>query len=361
MIEFNVNQDSLPPQKQFIFDHENFLANYDCLKSRTIGICGATVKRNAYGTGARRAVKLLNSVGCRHFFVATLQEGVEIRELIAGDIFVLSGPTNQAEAELYLTHDLTPVLNTRRQLELWSHYRESSCALHFDTGMNRMGFDCENSEKLDVNGFNLSLVMTHLACADVQNHTLNYEQITRFSQITKRFPGIRTSIGNSAGIFLGPEFQGDLTRPGIGLYGVNPFPNRSNDLQSVVTFKGRVVQIRTVKSTHTIGYGATYRATRETKIAIVSVGYADGIPQTLSNNGEVAFGEYRLPIIGRVTMDAIHVDCTDVPELHEDDYVEVFGSTISLDSLAHRINTIPYEILTQVGNACQQEVGSPTE
>ena len=355
MTRSSLNQTRLLSQKQYIFDRENFLTNYELLQSKTVGTCGATIKRNAYGTGSIRAVKLLSSAGCQHFFVSTIQEGIQIRTCTSGFIYVLSGLGNSEEAKICRSFNLTPVLNTPEQLNLWKPYREQPCALHFDTGMNRVGFDHTNPEQLDLAGFEIRLLLTHLACADDAKHPLNREQITRFEKIKIQFPTTPTSIGNSAGIFLGPKFQGDITRPGIGLYGVNPFSDQPNVFSNVVTLKGRVVQIRSVQEVNSIGYGATYQTLRESRIAIVGVGYADGIPRALSNIGEVAFGHVRLPIVGRVTMDAIHIDCSNAPDLQENDYVEIFGNTVSIDSMAQQINTIPYEILTQIGNAMHSE------
>lgn len=355
MTRSSLNQSCLLAQKQYIFDRENFLSNYKLLQQKTTGNCGATIKRNAYGTGAIRAAELLNSAGCQHFFVSTIHEGIQIRTYTSGSIYVLSGLGNSEEAKTCRRFDLTPVLNTPEQLKLWQPHREQPCAIHFDTGMNRIGFNHTHLEKLDLSRFEICLLLTHLACADDAKHPLNRKQITRFTKVKVQFPHTPTSIGNSAGIFLGPEFQGDVTRPGIGLYGINPFPDQPNVFNNVVTLQGRVIQIRSVTKVDSIGYGATYQTLRDSRIAIVGVGYADGIPRALSNIGEVAFGHVRLPIVGRVTMDAIHVDCTNAPDLQENDYVEIFGSTISIASIAQQISTIPYEILTQVGNAMHSE------
>lgn len=337
--------------KRFTFDKDAFLANYALLSAQTKGSCGSVVKRNAYGTGATRAVRLLDKAGCRHFFVATPAEGVEIREVTSSNIYILSGPTDDDEARLITHYQLIPVLNSRRQLTLWKSYRKHQCAVHVDTGMQRLGFEQQMLETLDFSQLNVCLVLTHLACADQPLHPLNSKQLADFKQVSRMFPNTATSIGNSAGVFLGEEFQGEVARPGIGLYGGNPFAVRDSPVTSVCTLEGRILQIRTLEPNTSVGYGASYTTDSLSRVGVVGIGYADGLSCALSNNGWVAFQEQLLPIIGKVSMDAIHIDCTKAPSLQEGDYVEFFGPTISIDEMATQTNTTAYEILVQVGNS----------
>lgn len=336
--------------KRFTFDEQAFLANYALFKSRSGGACGAVVKANAYGTGARRVVQLLHQEGCQHFFVAAPSEGIEIRDLTTANIYVLSGPMNDTAVQQITEHRLIPVLNSPDQLKRWESNREFPCAIHIDTGMQRLGFDFNSLDGLDFSSVKVCLLMTHLACADQPDHPQNEVQLAQFEKAKTYFPNTPTSIGNSAATLNGEEFQGDVVRPGIGLYGGNPFVNQKSLVQPVCTLEGRVLQIRTVEPNLPVGYRASFITSMQTRIAVVGIGYADGVPRSLSNNGFVAFQGQRMPIIGKVTMDATQVDCTLVAELKENDFVEFFGPTISVDEVASRANTIAYEILSQVGN-----------
>lgn len=335
---------------RILFDQQAFLANYELFRSKTTGEAGAVVKANAYGTGVSRAVRLLRNAGCRHFFVAVIDEAYEVKANTLGFIYIFSGPKNAEEAELIASEGFVPVLNTPAQIKLWKPYRDRACAIHVDTGMHRLGIEVDACLDLSVDVLNVCLVMTHLACADEPEHPANRNQIQRFSKALAYFKGIPTSIGNSAGILNGAEFQGDVVRPGIGLYGGNPWQNRPNPMQAVVVCEGAVLQIRSVRKGRSVGYSAAYVAQNEIRVATVGLGYADGIPRKLSNRGECAFDRVRLPIIGHVSMDATQIDCTTCPQLVEGDYVQFFGDKISVDEIARVAGTIPYEILTGLGN-----------
>ncbi len=335
---------------RILFDHQAFLSNFDYFRSRSTGETGAVVKANGYGTGSSRASRLLREAGCKHFFVAVLDEADAIKANTSGQIYVLSGPTNSEDAERIASQGYVPVLNSVLQVELWRPYRDRACALHIDTGMQRLGIAVGDCPNLVVDSFNLCLVMTHLACADVPEHSFNRDQIREFSRVLPFFPGAPTSIGNSAGILNGEEFQGDVVRPGIGLYGGNPWKARPNPFRPVVTCEGMVLQIRRVHKGESVGYSASYVAQEEIRVATVGLGYADGIPRSVSNRGECAFNGVRMPVVGHISMDATQVDCSNCLELVEGDYVQFFGDTISVDEVAQTARTIPYEILTHLGN-----------
>lgn len=337
--------------KRFTFDEQAFVANYALFRKHSAGSCGAVVKGNGYGTGARRAVSLLHQAGCRHFFVATPNEGIAIRDLTTANIYVLSGPVNDSAAQQIKGHNLIPVLNSPSQLRRWAPYREFPCVIHVDTGMHRLGFESNALDGQDFSPFHICLLMTHLACADQPDHPQNEIQLENFNKIMNSFPNTLTSIGNSAAILIGERLQGDVVRPGIGLYGGNPFVNGANLVEPVCTLEGRVLQIRDVPPNAGVGYSASFTSPTPTRVAVVGIGYADGLSRALSNNGSVAFRGRRMPIIGKITMDATQVDCTQVTDLKENDFVEFFGPTISVDEVASRTNTISYEILSQVGNA----------
>lgn len=337
--------------KRFTFNEQAFLANYALFKTRSRGACGAVVKANAYGTGARRVVQLLHQEGCQHFFVATPREGIVIRDLTTANIYVLSGPMNNTAVRQITEHRLIPVLNTPDQLKRWESKREFPCAIHIDTGMQRLGFDSKSLDGLDFSSINVCLLMTHLACADQPEHPQNEVQLAQFEKVKNYFPDTPTSIGNSAAILNGEQFHGDVVRPGIGLYGGNPFMTQKSPVMPVCTLEGQVLQIRDVEPNLPVGYSASFITSMRTRIAVVGIGYADGLSLSLSNKGSVAFRGQRMPIIGKVTMDAVHVDCTQVTDLNEGDFVELFGPTISVDEVAATTNTIAYEVLTHTGNA----------
>lgn len=345
-------------QPKLSINEEAFLANYFLLKSKTVGECGATVKSNAYGIGLARAVQTLDAHGCCNFFAANTAEGVCARQYTSGAIYILGGPASTAELSTYKAENLIPVLNSSTQLGMWEKQNQAF-AIHIDTGMNRLGFDEQSLDQIDPFRYpTLELVMTHLACADQPEHPLNEQQLTRFEREIRPFmfaDYVRTSIGNTAGVLLGRQFQGDITRPGIGLYGGNPFNNQPSPVQNVMRLEAPVVQIRSVPRGDSIGYGGTFSVTEPRRIAIVGIGYAHGLPRLLSGRGQVAFEGQTMPIVGRVTMDAIHIDCTLIPQLKEGHYVEVLGDTITVDKVAEQCNTIPYEIMTQVGNALAQD------
>ena len=209
-----------------------------------------------------------------------------------------------------------------------------------------MGFDALDADTIPADA-EIRLLMTHLACADTPEHSLNGEQLARFRAVAARFPGVPASIANSAAILTGVEGIG---RPGIGLYGGNPYATQENPMRCVATLEGEVLQVRNVPAGAAVGYGAAHATERDTAVAAVGVGYADGVPRALSNRGQVALEKTRAPIVGRVSMDLTLVDVTDLPAVQPGDWIEIFGHTVGVDEVAAWADTISYEILTGVGN-----------
>ncbi len=332
------------------FDETAFSQNYHYFRDRTAGETGAVVKADAYGTGAPRTVRILEREGCQHYFVASYGEAKAIHSYTSGKIYVLMGPQNAEEAELIASHGWIPILNSASQIRTWHSFRDQPAALHIDTGMHRLGVPVAECGDLELDGYNLCLILTHLACADDPEDPENRVQLDLFTGVAKHFSGIPTSIGNSAGILLGEEFQGSMTRPGLGLFGGNPWSKLANPMQPVITCEGLVVQIRSVPAGETVGYGGTYSAPRDMRVATVGLGYADGIPCNLSNRGYVVFDGPKMPIVGRVTMDSTQVDCTEQPLLREGDFVQFIGPDVPVDEVARLAGTISYEILTGLGN-----------
>ena len=336
-------------------------------KART----SAVVKADAYGLGIEDVGETLYGAGARDFFVATADEGATLR-LYAPEarIFVLSGIWPGMERRFF-ENDLVPVIASEEQLTFWmsvlSDYGDYPCALQVDTGFNRLGLPMDDAMALadDVSrpaSFAPVLVMSHLACGDDPSNAMNRQQLEAFRKVSAAFEGIEASLANSAGIFLGADYHFDLTRPGIATYGGEAVPGVANPMRSVATAEARIIQTRSVKSGETVGYGRALQLTRDSRLAIVSAGYADGYMRSLSSAGVplretgIAGGHgfiagHKVPVAGRITMDLTIFDITDLPEnlVRAGDYVELFGSNISVDEAARAAGTIGYEMLTSMG------------
>jgi len=319
---------------------------------------GAVVKANAYGLGVEPVARTLASLGCRRFFVATLPEGEALREILPSapycEVHVLSGPTDPATASKMASAGLIPSLNDPHQLELWKPHRHRPAAIHIDTGMNRLGFPFGSVDRATFQGFEIALVMSHLACADTPDHPLNAIQRARCERIAKMFQGIPTSFTNSAAACtdnLAAASQGrDIARLGIGLYGGNPLTDQPGPVTAVATLDAPILSIRHATGGETIGYGATHTLTQATTLAVIGAGYADGIPRTLGGRGTVSCRGHRLPILGRISMDTLTINATPIATaIHPGERAELFGRNVPLDEAADLASTIPYELLVRVG------------
>ncbi|GAB4349707.1 MAG: alanine racemase [Oricola sp.] len=333
--------------------------------------CAAVVKADAYGLGVEHVVPVLLNAGCDTFFVALPEEGVAVRRIAPkADIFILNGVYEMSAATL-IEANLIPILNSPGQIELWArHCRlrglNSPCAIGVDTGMNRLGLSTE--EALAFRKRNMAehlvapvMVMSHLACADDPRHPLNARQLESFQRVAEAFDDIDSSLANSAGIFLGGGYLHDLTRPGIALYGGCASVDGTTPMRPVVSLDARIVQLRHAPKGATVSYGATQTLARDSKIAVVAVGYADGYPRAGSGAGvplreALPAGQCghiagcRVPLIGRITMDLTLFDVTGIPdEALEDGWIELIGPNIPLDEAARTAGTIGYELLTSLG------------
>lgn len=334
--------------------------------------CAAVVKADAYGTGVQNVAPALAGAGCDMFFVATLDEAILLRNTLPNiDIAVLSGLLPNT-APIFAQFNLVPVINDLGQLDRvveWSRRDgiEVRAILHLDTGMNRMGLDEKETATLQkthrrMYGPQWVCVMSHLACADIPGHEMSARQLSLFKQRLDKLPEMPVSLANSAGIFLGRDYHFDIARPGIALYGGNPLSSMKNPMRPVVRLVGRVLQVRTVPSGQTIGYGASFATKRKMRIATVGCGYADGYMRTLSDKGHVVHNNRRLPIVGRVSMDAITVDVSEVPEneLNQGDLVELIGEHMTVDMVAEMAGTIANEVLTSLGQRYRRAwIGAP--
>lgn len=317
--------------------------------------CGAVVKADAYGLGAAVVAARLATEGCTTFFVATAAEGIALRDVIdTPEIYVLDGVT-ALEAPRAAEYDLVPVVNSFEQLDAWRPHRLRPIAVHVDTGMNRLGFAPDEAQPARFDGFDVALLMTHLACADEPDNPRNALQIERFDAVRARFDGIATSIGNSAGTLLGPQYRGDVCRPGIALYGGNPFLDRDNGLDAVATLEARILQLRWVPPNEPVGYGGTGTADSPRLVAVIGAGYADGVPRALSGRGYVAVLGAGVPIIGRISMDLITIDVTGVAaSVAVGDWVELVGGQVPVDDVAELAGTNSYEVLTRLGSRSER-------
>ncbi len=342
--------------------------NYAKLRTLAKGAeTAAVVKANAYGLGVERCAPALAGEGCRTFFVATPAEAESLRAISADStIYVLNGLLS-GSAALYDRLRVRPVLGSLEEITEWAAYCRSSgkklpAAIHLDTGMTRLGLKAHEAlqlaqDRAAFDPFEPRLVMTHLVCGDDVESALNDRQRTLFGELSALFPGVPRSLANSAGIFLGPQFHFDVTRPGISLYGGNAQFNAANPVEPVVWLFGRIAQIHWADAGQTVGYGAMHTLKGRTRIATVCIGYADGYLRALSasnaRDGSPGYiGEHRLPLLGRVSMDLITYDATDVPDglLHRGGWVEVLGSRVTVDDLASFGSTIGYEVLTSLSH-----------
>ena len=343
-------------------------ANYRTLCALAAGAeCAAVVKADAYGLGMAEAAPALWAAGCKTFFVATLSEAEALRALLPeAIIYVLAGLAPDA-APAFQRHGLRPVLNSAEEIGEWAAYCASvgaklPCAVHIDSGMNRLGLSPAEVEQVAAaedmwSALTLALVMSHLACADDPTHPKSELQRALFDRLRARLPDALASLANSAGMLLGEAYHYDLVRPGIALYGGDPQRSGGGWFEPVIELLGRILQVRDVAAGESVGYGAIRTLKRPSRVAIVAVGYADGIFRSLSTRddeeGLTVFIEgHSAPIIGRVSMDLITVDVTDVPPsaARRGAWVELIGENISAHDFARHAGTIDYEVLTNLGS-----------
>ena len=347
-------------------DLDAIVANWRKLEKTAVPAeCAGVIKADAYGCGVGPVARALSGAGCKTFFVATLDEARAARAAIpSAAIYVLSG-FFQNSGDAFAKIDARPVIGDLHELAEWDVFCRRSgwaggAAIHIDTGMNRLGFTVADAlgiiPRINSGDHGITLVMSHLACAESLNHPLNAKQLATFREIASLFSGVPASLSNSSGVFLGPQFQFDLVRPGAALYGVNPTPEADNPMQPVVDLKARIVQMRNVERGESVGYGGTWTARRPTRLAIVSAGYADGYFRAAggidgTRSAEVMVAGKRCPVAGRISMDLMAVDVTDLPNnaARRGHMVTLLGEGITVDELAHHFGTIGYEVLTSLG------------
>lgn len=319
---------------------------------------GAVVKANAYGLGVREVTEALVKIGCNDFFVSTLQEGVEVRQITNGNIYVLHGVTTQAAADECLHHNLTPVLNHLGQIAIWNavgkkQNRKLQAILHLETGLGRLGLSEKKISTLLSNPdlityVYVSHVMSHMACAEQHSHPKNLEQLHTFKAFLNLFSSAKASFANSAGIFLGQDYHFDLVRTGCALLGINPMSHaEKNPMQSVIELQAYVLQHKIVDKDQTIGYRALHSAKKGDKLFILQCGYVDGYSRFMSERGFCYVHNQLLPIVGIIGMDLTIVDASALPEqlFYATTHVELLGQNITIDDIGKYANNMGYELL----------------
>lgn len=345
-------------QATLTIDRTALAANWRALARRAApGACGAAVKADAYGIGIEMAVPALAAAGCATFFVAHLSEGVRAR---AGArdaaIYLLHGPPADGLAQLRAAA-IRPVLATREHLALWRAAGGGPCALHVDTGMNRLGLTPDEAATLtpgDLAALGVELLMSHFVASEERDSPHNDRQIAAFMALRARFPGLPASLANSSGLYLEQLPPLDLARPGYALYGGNPIPGAASPMRAVVRLEAPILQLRDIAAGESVGYNAQWTARRPTRIATIGVGYGDGFPRSAGGadarpGAEAVLAGRRVPLAGRVSMDLTTLDVTDVPGVAVGDPVTLLGEGIGVDDLAERAGTNGYEVLTRLG------------
>jgi alanine racemase len=341
------------------------VANYSALRARARSSrVAAVVKADAYGLGAVPILQALRKAGCADFFVADAAEARVLSPYRLGaDLYVLNGFQPGAE-EMCAALDIIPVINSLEQAGRWAATAERlkrvlPAALQIDSGMSRLGLQPSEIDRLAERSdwferINLRLIMSHLACADEPAHRANASQRKRFVDLSRRLPEAPLSLANSAGVFLPKPFHFDLVRPGLALYGVGSKPGQK--LVPAFRLDASVIQVRSIEPGTGVGYGLSFKAKRPTRVATIALGYADGWPRNLSNCGAAYYNGVKLPFAGRVSMDTVLLDVTDLPDgaLGLGDYVELVGDHQTIEEVAADAGTIPYEILAGLGRRLQR-------
>jgi len=341
-------------------------ANWTALGRRAMPAeCAAVIKADGYGCGIEPVARTLAAAGCKTFFVADLTEARRVRSIASeAAIYVLNGlPPGTASA--FAKTRARPVIGSLVELAEWDAFCSANnwhggAALHVDTGMNRLGISADEAAalapRIRAENHGITLLMSHLVCADEPAHPLNERQLQLFREVRLLYRGIPGSLANSSGVFLSNAAHCDMVRPGAALFGVNPTPGQTNPMRPVVELQARVAQVRTVPKGETIGYNAIWTAKHATRIAVLAAGYADGYPRAASASdaapgADAIVAGIRCPLAGRVSMDLLAIDITALPDhsVRRGDLVTLIGGDIGVDALATAAGTIGYEVLVNLG------------
>ncbi|KQU48342.1 alanine racemase [Sphingomonas sp. Leaf339] len=339
----------MPAPLRLRLDSEALVHNWralDRLSGRAA--CGAAVKADGYGLGATGVVERLAAAGCRDFFVATWSEAQALAPL-GLPVSVLHG-VRPEDMPAAMAGFARPVLNTAQQIARWREAGGGACDVMVDTGMNRLGVSPDKVRGGLLDGLAIETLMSHLASADEDTdaaRAMSERQRATFAELTGVTGARRMSLANSAGIGLGTDYTFDLTRPGLALYGGAPRAEMAAAIRQVVFPEAQVLQRRSVRAGESVGYNATWTATEDTEVAVVNLGYADGYRRAFSGVGSASFRDHRLPVLGRVSMDLVILQCSASEGLEEEDWV---GVSYDLAAQSTATGLSAYELLTGLGN-----------
>ena len=309
--------------------------------------CGAAVKADGYGLGARETVIALSAAGCRDYFVSTWAEAEPLMPLMEeGMLSVLHGLADEDIGHAAASK-ARPVLNTPQQVARWREWGGGrECDVMIDSGINRLGLSAAEAAGGMLDGLRIHTLMSHLACAD-EDSEMNRRQLGVFREVAAALPAARLSLANSAGICLGRDYAFDLTRPGVAIYGGIPRREAAGHIGQVMKVEAQVVQRRRVEAGDSVGYNAMFRADKQTELAILNLGYADGYLRGFSGTGRARIGDVFAPVVGRVSMDLTAISVDAAPELREGDWVEL---DFDLPSASAQSGLSQYELLTVLGS-----------
>jgi alanine racemase len=336
-----------PPTLRLRLDAEALAHNWRALDRLSgTAAAGAAVKADAYGLGVDTVVPVLREAGARDFFVAHWSEvPAVLRHVDPSRLAVLHGPLRGEDAQFARVTGVRPVINSLHQAKLWTEVGGGPCDLMVDTGISRLGLLPSQIGDPLIGALEIDTLMSHLASAD-EDSAQNAVQLALFEAVAQAVPARRRSLANSAGIGLGAGYAFDLTRPGLALYGGVPRRELAETIRQVAYPQAAVLQLRDLSPGDRVGYNATFTADRPIRAATVSLGYADGFLRCWSGRGALRHGEAVLPLLGRVSMDMVVVDCTAAAGLREGDWLDV---PYSLPEAAARSDLSQYELLTVLG------------
>ncbi len=332
---------------------KNLIYNYNFFKKLKKNLIVApTIKANAYGLGDKEVFNLFLKNNCKHFFVATLDEGLKLKNKNKFiNIFILNG-LQDYNLNRFSKSNLIPVINS---IEEYKKIKNSGVkfAVHVDTGINRLGVPIEKTNEIDFRNKNIQLIISHLSSADEYKNSYNLKQKKNFSKLKNRLYNNKKlifSLANSHGAILDKSYLYDMIRPGIGIYGGFENTKLGKRIKNVINFKGKIIQIKKIQKNQYVGYNRTFKTKTKIKVAIIGLGYADGIPRSLSNNGYVYFKENKFKIIGRISMDTFTVDISkSCHDLCIGMYLDIINDEHKIDKFANICKTIPNEVLTSIG------------
>ncbi|MGP1352417.1 MAG: alanine racemase [Parasphingopyxis sp.] len=314
-------------------------------------MCGAAVKADGYGLGARAVTERLIAAGCRDFYVATWAEAAEIGELCSNMSLTVFHGVRREDMAVALESAARPCLNSAEQVARWREAAGGPCDVMVDTGMNRLGVSTQEVRDGLLDGLRIDTLMSHLACADEPDNAMNERQRAALAALSEATDAARISLANSAGIALGKGYHLDLARPGLSLYGGVQVDALASHIKQVALPEAQVIQRRRIEAGDCVGYNATFTAERAMELAILNIGYADGYLRGFSGTGIARFGDAECPVIGRVSMDLIAVSVDAAPEIGEGDWLAI---DYDLPAAAAQSGLSQYELLTGLGRRYQR-------